>query len=119
MTTANVTPLPAAARQAAHERARAWVASVDHVANLTETIRRMYRVLECESTPSEVGALITRDQASVLRDVRALTDDLLRAIPAIKPAKDWRTPTEVRRNVTSAIAARTEPAITRRPRRRR
>lgn len=106
-----MTLLPKHERAAAHERARKHV--IDHVANLTTLIRHAWNLLDCESTPADMGALLTAEQMSVLYDAEQMIHDLRAAKPRLTPATAWRTPTEVRRDVALATRERSEPAITR------
>jgi len=61
------------------------------------------RAMETESTVSELAAHVTREQAAFLADAAAWLAEIVAARPAIQPAREWRTPTEVRR----AVAVRT------------
>ncbi len=78
---------------------------MNHQANLTATLAHIWDAMSCESTVAELAALVTRAQADMLLDAENWIREIRTARPRIQPAKDWRTPTEVRRAVAVKTGA--------------
>jgi hypothetical protein len=79
---------------------------MNHRVNLLTAVERAFAVLSCESTPAEIAQYLNREQTGIIADLERWAHDVIAARPAIQPAREWRSPTEVRR----AVAAKTGAA---------
>jgi hypothetical protein len=90
---------------------------LNHVAVLPRIIANIERAMSTESTVAELAPHVTREQAAFLADAADWLREIVAARPPIQPAREWRNPTEHRKQLAARIGAGREVIGRRRGRR--
>jgi hypothetical protein len=88
-----------------------------HPEQLNRIIASITVAMSTESTVAELAPHVTREQAAFLADAVDWLREIVAARPAIQPAREWRNPTEHRKQLAARIGAGREVIGRRRGRR--
>lgn len=85
-----------------------------HTESTSAVLAHVEHAMNTESTVAELAAHLTSEQAAHLLDASDWLREIIAARPPIKPATEWRTPTEHVKALAQNLGAGRE-AVSRKP----